>query len=298
MFATALKPFGLRSLVGLMKLPAALLTSPVSGPLSSQMRCTIASTAAASRMSTAWVLTVPPYWEARSLAVLSSTAPRRPASVLGSEVLGCAFKHRAAPARKPELGAEREIARRDLPAETGSAPGDEDALTLEEIRLEHEGSFGALYSRLGDLVPEVVKLLGLACVPPRVGRKLLDRDIPRGLAEQRLQRPIHFPDVACLLVAQVGTGRDLHVDEVAAHRQRETSARPLTGGHVLDNHRRSPALLAQDLDRQVGEQRDRPRRELIVGFRCERRIYERHVSWRTARRRCRTTSFPSSPRPG
>ncbi len=60
MFAMALKPFGVRSFVGLMKFPAALLTSPVSGPASSQMRWTIASTAAASRMSTEWVLTLPP----------------------------------------------------------------------------------------------------------------------------------------------------------------------------------------------------------------------------------------------
>src|SRR5687767_910010 len=76
MLAMALKPFGERSFVGLMKLPAALLTSPVSGPLSSQIRCTIASTAAASRMSTAWVLTLPP----RERAVSSSTPPRLPQS--------------------------------------------------------------------------------------------------------------------------------------------------------------------------------------------------------------------------
>src|SRR6185503_7873817 len=76
MLAMALKPFGERSLVGLMKLPAALLTRPVSGPLSSQIRCTIASTAAASRMSMAWVLTFPP----RDFAVSSRTPPRRPQS--------------------------------------------------------------------------------------------------------------------------------------------------------------------------------------------------------------------------
>src|SRR5688572_9830459 len=76
MLAMALKPFGERSFVGLMKLPAALLTSPVSGPLSSQIRCTIASTAAASRMSTGWVLTLPP----RDLAVSSRTPPRLPQS--------------------------------------------------------------------------------------------------------------------------------------------------------------------------------------------------------------------------
>src|SRR5437660_6271459 len=81
MLAIALKPFGVRSLVGLMKLPAALLTRPVSGPLSSQMRCTIASTAAASRMSTAWVRTPPPPRPASSsFAVFSSTAARRPQS--------------------------------------------------------------------------------------------------------------------------------------------------------------------------------------------------------------------------
>src|SRR5918994_479086 len=74
MLAMALNPLGERSLVGLMKLPAALFTSPVSGPLSSQIRCTIASTAAASRISTACVLTFPP----RDFAACSSTPPRRP----------------------------------------------------------------------------------------------------------------------------------------------------------------------------------------------------------------------------
>src|SRR6185436_4839668 len=74
MLAMALKPFGERSFVGLMKLPAALLTSPVSGPDSSQMRWIIASTACASRMSTEWVLTFLP----SSFAVASRTAPRRP----------------------------------------------------------------------------------------------------------------------------------------------------------------------------------------------------------------------------
>src|SRR6185436_7209089 len=78
MLAMALKPFGERSFVGLMKLPAALLTSPESGPDSSQIRCTIASTACASRMSTEWVLTVPPCLAVSSLAVASRTGPRRP----------------------------------------------------------------------------------------------------------------------------------------------------------------------------------------------------------------------------
>src|SRR5258706_2909873 len=76
--AMALKPFGERSLVGLMKLPAALLTSPESGPDSSQIRCTIASTACASRMSTEWVFTVPPKDFIREPAVSSRTGPRRP----------------------------------------------------------------------------------------------------------------------------------------------------------------------------------------------------------------------------
>src|SRR5436190_22350982 len=80
MLAIALKPFGERSLVGLMKLPAALLTSPLSGPLSSQIRCTIASTAAASRMSTECVRTRPPCASISCFAVSSSTPPRRPPS--------------------------------------------------------------------------------------------------------------------------------------------------------------------------------------------------------------------------
>src|SRR6266850_6043420 len=84
MFAIALNPLGVRSLVGLMKLPAALLTRPVSGPPSSQMRCTIASTAAASRMSTAWVRTLPPYFATSSCEQDSRTAPLRPASQMSA----------------------------------------------------------------------------------------------------------------------------------------------------------------------------------------------------------------------
>src|SRR5262245_65047739 len=60
-----------------MKLPAALLTSPVSGP-SLQIVSTMASTAAASRMSTACVFTVPPYSRLSAPAVSSRTASRRP----------------------------------------------------------------------------------------------------------------------------------------------------------------------------------------------------------------------------
>src|SRR5439155_6143094 len=78
--AMALKPFGVRSFVGLMKLPAALLTRPVSGPPSSQILCTMASTAAASRISTDCVRTRPPCFAISSFAVSSSTPPRRPAS--------------------------------------------------------------------------------------------------------------------------------------------------------------------------------------------------------------------------
>src|SRR5439155_22379609 len=78
--AMALKPFGVRSFVGLMKLPAALLTRPVSGPPSSQILCTMASTAAASRISTDCVRTRPPCFAISAFAVASSTPPRRPAS--------------------------------------------------------------------------------------------------------------------------------------------------------------------------------------------------------------------------
>ena len=50
---TARKPRALRSLVGAMKLAAALLNRPVSGPIA-QIASIIASTASASRMSQAW----------------------------------------------------------------------------------------------------------------------------------------------------------------------------------------------------------------------------------------------------
>src|SRR5258707_199738 len=55
----ASKPRGERSSVREMKLPAALLRSPVSGPPSSQIACTIVSTLAASRMSAVWHFTEP-----------------------------------------------------------------------------------------------------------------------------------------------------------------------------------------------------------------------------------------------
>src|SRR6267378_930478 len=67
-----------RSSVREMKFPAALLTRPVSGPPSSQIDCTIASTAAASRMSTVRVFTEPPCLAASSIAVFSSVVARRP----------------------------------------------------------------------------------------------------------------------------------------------------------------------------------------------------------------------------
>src|SRR5882724_9309284 len=67
-----------RSSVREMKFPAALLTRPVSGPPSSQIDCTIASTAAASRMSTVRVFTELSCLPVSSSAVFSSVAARRP----------------------------------------------------------------------------------------------------------------------------------------------------------------------------------------------------------------------------
>ena len=78
MLAIASKARGLRSLVCEMKLPAALFTSPSSGPVA-QICSTISSTAVATRMSTAWVSTRRPgYLAMTSFAVSSSTLPRRP----------------------------------------------------------------------------------------------------------------------------------------------------------------------------------------------------------------------------
>src|ERR1700757_4525609 len=106
MLAMALKPFGVRSFVGLMKLPAALLTSPLSGPLSFQIRCTIASAAAASRMSTECVRTRPPA-----------------AAMLRHQLLGGVLEHAAAAAGEPEFRAELEVPGGDLFAEAGAAAG-------------------------------------------------------------------------------------------------------------------------------------------------------------------------------
>ena len=101
----------------LMKLPAALLTRPVSGPPSSQIDWIIASTAAASRMSTACVVTVPPCFATSAAAVSSSTG--------------------LAPAAEVEVRAELEVLVGDLAAEAGAAAGDEDALAFQQVRPEH-----------------------------------------------------------------------------------------------------------------------------------------------------------------
>ncbi len=64
------------------------------------------------------------------------------AAVLGHQFLGGVFEHWPAAPGEPELRAELEILRGDLFAETGAAAGDEDALTLEEVFLEHARSAG------------------------------------------------------------------------------------------------------------------------------------------------------------
>src|SRR2546422_3255765 len=77
MLAMALKPFGERSLVRLMKLPAALLTRPVRGP-SSKTRVIMFSTASGNRMSHSIGVTRVLCVSASSRAVSATTAPRRP----------------------------------------------------------------------------------------------------------------------------------------------------------------------------------------------------------------------------
>ena len=72
----------------------------------------------------------------------------------------------------------------------------------------------------------------------------------------------------------------------------------LNEGRSIEMKKAFYRRVAEDLDRQVGEQRDGPRCQLTVRLRCKGDVYEGHVSWRTARYRCRTTSSPSSPRSG
>ena len=76
--AMASKPRGERSWVRLMKLPAALLTRPVSAPPSDQMVSIISVMASGTRMSQAMPTTLPPWASIKSLAVASTTPPRRP----------------------------------------------------------------------------------------------------------------------------------------------------------------------------------------------------------------------------
>ena len=120
MFAIASNPRGERSSVRLMKLPAALLTRPSSGPPSSQIDWMAASTAAASRMSTACVATGP--------------------AVLRRELARCLVEHGFAPAPQMQARAELEVPVGDLAAEAGAAAGDEDALAFQQVTLEHGGS--------------------------------------------------------------------------------------------------------------------------------------------------------------
>src|SRR5574337_1074392 len=75
--AMASKPRGDKSSLRAMKLPAALLMSEVKGP-SRKVSSTMASTAAASRMSTPWARTVPPCAFIISSAAASQTPLRRP----------------------------------------------------------------------------------------------------------------------------------------------------------------------------------------------------------------------------
>src|SRR5262249_14079914 len=77
MLAMASKPRGERSSVREMKFPAALLTRSVSGPRR-KISSIMASTAAASRMSTPWASTLPPCFFISSAAVSSHTDLRRP----------------------------------------------------------------------------------------------------------------------------------------------------------------------------------------------------------------------------
>src|SRR5256886_8834221 len=77
MLAMALKPFGERSFVRLMKLPAALLTRPVRGP-SLKTRVIIFSTASGDRMPHSIGVTRVLCVSASSRAVSATTAPRRP----------------------------------------------------------------------------------------------------------------------------------------------------------------------------------------------------------------------------
>src|SRR5690606_11041309 len=78
MLAMASKARGLSASVGLMKFPAALLTRPVSGGPPAKMSSTMASMAAASRISTPKVSTRPPWALRISSAVWSRTPLRRP----------------------------------------------------------------------------------------------------------------------------------------------------------------------------------------------------------------------------
>ena len=95
-------------LVGAMKFAAALLISPVSGPCSDQISPTAASTASASRTSTAWTCAPGPI----SAAASSSTVIRRPHRCTSAPCLTrCAATPRPRPVPPP-------VIRMRLPART------------------------------------------------------------------------------------------------------------------------------------------------------------------------------------
>ncbi len=60
--------------------------------------------------------------------------------MLVGELTRRVFEDAAAPAGEPEIGAELGVSRGDFLTEAGAAAGDEDALTFEEMILEHARS--------------------------------------------------------------------------------------------------------------------------------------------------------------
>ena len=102
----------------LMKLPAALLTRPVSAPPSDQIWSIISLIASGTRMSQA--------------------LRDHLAAVRGHQLVGRLLQHAAAPAADVDLGAQDQEGLGHHLAKARAAAGDEDALALHQAGFEHQ----------------------------------------------------------------------------------------------------------------------------------------------------------------
>ena len=116
----ASKARGLKSLVWEMKFPAALLTNPSSGPLAQML--------------------LDHLLDGRGDPDIHGVSVDPTPGMPGHDLLGGLLQDAAAPAADHAVGAQLDEFLHHDPAEARAAPGDEEALSLEQIGPEHRAS--------------------------------------------------------------------------------------------------------------------------------------------------------------